>query len=132
MTALREYLETKIEAERGIIEERFKAQSHALALQEREVEHRFNAQQEALRLQASEYARRLEALNAAHERADKMAEKIIGRDAYKADQDRNTKDHEDFKHDLTVIQTRSLTLMTVWGVVVSIVSLAIGIIMHFL
>ena len=132
MDALQRYLETKIESEREIIEERFKAQAHALMLQEREVEHRFQAAQEALRLQALEYARRLEGLNQAHERADKLAEKIIGRDMYEQDRLRNASDHETFKHELTVIQTRSLTFASAWGIAAVIASLGLSLIFHFI
>jgi hypothetical protein len=112
--ALQRYLEAKLDAILLLVEERFARQ------------------QEALTLKSGSLDRHLSLLNNAHERADRVLEKIIGREVYEVDRQRNAADHDEFKQALTVIQTRTATLMSVWGIVLIVLNIAIGIAVHFL
>jgi hypothetical protein len=71
-------------------------------------------------------------LNNAHERADRLSGRIIGREAWEAERALNQRDHELLKHDITVIQTRSLTFASVWGIAAVVASLALSVIFHLL
>ncbi|MDD5366942.1 MAG: hypothetical protein PHR30_16515 [Gallionellaceae bacterium] len=113
MGAMHRYFEARLEAQRQLLDERDRAQ------------------QMALKLQAEEYERRLATLNNAHARADHLAQNIIGREVYVADAQRNEKDHEGIRHDLTVIQTRAQVWAATWGVLATVLALAISVVFHF-